>query len=75
MYAIAVFHHSVVHKFCSRESKLIKCGSTILAAGAGGFCGDKGQRDEGVSKGQGSRAGTARCMPGEGQRQSQAKGE
>lgn len=75
MHAIAVFHHSVVNKFCSTESKLIKHGCIILVAGAGGLCADKGQGDEGTSKGQGSRAGTAHHMPREGQRQSQVKGE
>lgn len=48
MYATAVFHHSVVYKFCSRESKLIKHGCTILVAG--GLCGDKGQGDEEPAK-------------------------
>lgn len=42
MYAIAVFHHSVV---LQHESKLIKCGCTLLDAGAGGPWGNKGQRD------------------------------
>lgn len=75
MYVIAVFHHYVVNKFCSRESRLHKPGSTILVAVARGLGWNKRQKDEGTTKHQGSRAVTAHHMPGEGQRQRKEKGE
>lgn len=71
MYAIAVFHHYVFNKFCSRESRLIKPWCTVLVAIAGGLSWSKRQTDEGATEHQGSRTDIAHHMPGESQRQMQ----
>lgn len=63
MHVIAVFHHCMVNKFCSRESRLIKPGVLLWMLLLEVTVGNKRQDDGGATEQQGGREGSADHMP------------